>query len=308
MKNNLISINNSSESLEKSIGIVYTNMLKNNDFYSQFDMNVFYGYNLPKTHGSLFASGTIGFYYKYMSDVNFPVEFNILKLWECKEEFVNSLVIKKIISIRNAEKILKNYDLFFKVVSRLPVQMVYPQLYFQILQSLKNIFPGVKFQFMDLSNKVMTIFNETDKHNGIYKIYGLQANGDIGIFDFSIRKDMYYERNLNHLFRSISKSIVLSGNSAIFLSQINEEIKQNSNYVIGYRKHKNYRLSREVVMEKILIDNPDAIIEPKNNLYNSYFDKFSYIANLEERSNNVVAASYRDFILSNEKILKLTKK
>ena len=310
MRENLISINNSGESLEKSISILYTNMIENSDFYSKYNTIIFYGYNLPKTNASLFASGTIGFYDKYMSDCEFPEAICIKDIWNNKENVLNDLVKRNVLSSRTAEKLFNNYNLFYPIISKLPVQVVYPTFHLNLINYLKIIFPNVTFCFMNLFDSFEKIFYSLSEFENIYKIYGLQANGEVGVFNFNIVNNEYYNRNLAHLFKSLSKSIILSGNSAVFLAQIQKEIEKiekKSSCIIGYRNHKHTRFSREVALKNILDNYTNTIIEPKNKLYNTYFDKFTKIENSEEKTNVVVASAYHDFIKENIKVLKLKK-
>lgn len=305
MKEKLISINNSSESLEKSISITYTNMIENSDFYSNYNTIVFYGHNLPKTKSSHLVSGTIGFYDKYMSDCDFLEVVCINYMWSDKEKILNDLVKRNVFSCRTAEKFFNNYNLFSSVISKLPLQLVYPDLYLKLLELLNAIFPNATFCFMNLFDNFEQIYNSISEFKNIYKIYGLQGNGDIGIFNFNVLNNEYYDKNLAHLFKSLSKSVVLSGNSAIFLAQIQIEIEKQKSCIIGYRNHKYARFSRDIAIKNILDRYNNTIIEPKNRLYNSYFDKFLKTENFEERSNQVVASVYHDFIKENSKLLKL---
>ena len=57
-----VSLNNSSESLEKSAALVYSSFISNEDFYSDKEQYVYYGHNLPKITDDLNVSGTVGFY------------------------------------------------------------------------------------------------------------------------------------------------------------------------------------------------------------------------------------------------------
>lgn len=305
MKEKLISINNSSESLEKSISIVYTNMIENSDFYSNYNNIVFYAHNLPKTKSSHLVSGTIGFYDKYMRDCDFLEEVCINYMWSDKENILNDLVKRNVLSCRTSEKLFNNYSLFSSIISKLPLQLVYPDLYSKLIESLNVIFPNVTFCFMNLFDNFERIYSSIPEFKNIYKIYGLQRNGEIGIFDFNVINNEYYNRNLTHLFKSLSKSVVLSGNSAIFLAQIQIEIEKQTSCIIGYRNHKYTRFSRDIAIKNILDNYANTIIEPKNRLYNSYFDNFLETDNSEEKANRVVASVYHDFIKENYKLLKL---
>ena len=304
MGERLFSINNSSESLEKSIGIIYTNLMCNYDFYSQYDINVFYGDNLPKTNAELSVAGTIGFYEKYMHDCKFSVAFNINDLWAERIKLLSELVSRGIISSRNAEKMKDSFELFSKVISLIPVSYIYPQFYLTLLKSIKLLFSNVSFKHMNLFDDCEYILDSIGDNYSLYKIYALQVNGEIGVFNFELPNNDHYERSRTHLIRSISKSLSLSGNSAVLLAQIGKSIG-DANGVLGYRNHKYCRLSRQVAINELIMKFPNTIIEPKNVLYNGYFDKYNDIINNEERANEVAASAFHDFVKSNELSLKL---
>ncbi len=298
----MFSINNSAESLEKSIGIMYTNIMYNSLFYDHYDVTVFYGDNLPKTNRNLSVTGTVGFYDKYMSNFDFGYLFSINDLWICREKILNDLLIRNVISQRNVDKLVNNYSLFTKVISMLPVRYLYPNFYNDLLYKTKLIMPNVTFEHLDLFNSYERIINDTKDYPILYKIYGLQLNGDISIFNFSLKQDKFYNQNKIHLVKSIKKSVALSGNITVFLSQIKERVLCDN--VIGYRYHKNARFNREIALNRILDICHNVVIEPKNKLYNSYFDQYNDIINNEEKANEVAANVYYDFVSENIKILK----
>ena len=299
----LISINNSAESFEKGMAIMSTNMKANPSFYEEYDVHAFYGDNLPKTVNGLIVTGTIGFYDKYMNDVSFSVPFNINDLWNDRVNILNGLVERKIISTRNADKLSNDYGKFSKIIPMMPVSYLYPNFYSDFLDRIKQIMPNVSFHHLDLFKSYEKILDEIDEYYELYKIYGLQLNGDVSIFNFVLPQNEFYERSKIHLIRSISKSLVLSGNNAVLLSQIKENIKDGD--VIGYRNHKYNRFSRQVALDRIINTHTNAIIEPKNNLYNSYFDKYKDIDSNEEKANEVAANAFHDFVKENVKSLKI---
>lgn len=299
----LISINNSSESLEKSIGVMYTNIKYNPSFYDSYDILVFYGDNLPKTNKEVSVTGTVGFYDKYMSDFDFEYIFDINGLWFYREIILNDLVKRKIITVRNANRLINNYSMFSKVIQMMPVYYLYPNFYNDLLEKIKLIMPNVTFKHLDLFDNCEKILSETKDYSLLYKIYGLQLNGDISIFNFSLPQNEFYNRSKIHLLRSIKKSIALSGNITVFLSQIKEKL--SSYDIIGYRHHKEVRFTRQIALDKILDSCPNTILEPKNRLYNRYFDKYNDIINNEERANEVAANAYYDFVKENVKTLKI---
>lgn len=299
----LISINNSSESFEKSVGMMYTNIKKNPLFYKNYDIQVFYGDNLPKTDNELVVTGTIGFYDKYMNDFKFSFPFDINELWDNRINVLSGLVERNIISTRNADKLSNDYEVFTNVISKMPVSYLYPNFYSDLLKNIKLIIPNVSFYHLNLFDSYEIILSEINEHYDLYKIYGLQLNGDISTFNFVLPQNEFYERSKIHLLRSISKSIVLSGNSAVLLSQIKNNIKEDD--VIGYRNHKYNRFSRQVALDRIINAYSNTVIEPKNYLYNSYFDKYKEVISNEERANEVASDAFHDFVKENVKTLKI---
>src|SRR5699024_9081699 len=106
---------------------------------------------------------------------------------------------------------------------------------------------------------------------------------------------------LVHLFSSLNKQIVLSGNSSMFIASIDHKINQYG--LVGYRNHKYTRVSRDFALGQLLIGK-ESVIEPKNVIFNSYYDKININDN-EAKANEVVALAYSDFLNSNVLSLKL---
>ena len=305
MKDILISINNSSESFEKTVGLIYTNIIVNNEFYNNYDVYVFYGNNLPKQNENLFVSGTLGFYDKYFQNYKFPYSINIDDLWLDKVKILQELIDNNILSSRRANKILDDFNLFNNLMKNMPIEYLYPDFYENYISLINNQYSNIHFVHMNLFDTYTKIFNTINENNFLYKIYALTNDGNIGVYNFNILKNDFYEKNKVHFFKSLRKSVVLSGNSAVFLRQIEQEIKKMNSCIIGYRNHKHSRLARDDAMNSILSNPSNVIIEPKNNLYNSYFDKFCNLMTGEELANQVVLDVYSDFLNNNISKLKV---
>lgn len=296
MRDILISINNSSESFEKTVGLIYTNIISNNEFYNKYDVYVFYGNNLPKQNKNLNISGTLGFYNRYFQNYEFDYLININDLWQDKENTLQKLIDNNVLSLRRANKILYDFNSFNNLLKNIPIEYLYPDFYQKYISFINNQFSNIHFVNMNLFDTYIKIFNTVTKNNLLYKIYALSNDGNIGIYNFNILKDEFYEKNKAHFFKSIKKSVTLSGNSAVFLCQIKQEIEKFDSCIIGYRNHKYKRPAREEAMNNILENYSNVIIEPKNNLYNSYFDKFCNLMTGEELANQVVLDVFTDFL------------
>lgn len=300
-KNILFSIHNGGESIEKSLALCYCTFQYNFDFYNQFDMEVFYSYNLPKTNQNIESSGSVGFYAKYFSDYFWCPPCKKDFLWANKEDILNKLIYKGKISQRVADKLSSNVNLFWDVLRRIPFEYLYPEFYKKLLNETKRLLENVKFISTDLINEVINIYDGLPFDKKLYSIYSLESNGVIGHYDMDIPNDYRYFKRLEHLFSSLNKQIVLSGNSAIFIASINNKI--NKKGLVGYRNHKYPRASRDFALNQLLI-NKESIIEPKNVIFNTYYDKININDN-ETKSNEVVAMAYSDFVNNNVLSLKL---
>ena len=166
------------------------------------------------------------------------------------------------------------------------------------------LYPNVNFVYMNLFDCYVQILNSISDNQGLYKIFALQANGTISTFIFNMEKNQYYEKNITHMFRELSKSISLSGNIAIFLEQIRLGC-QKYDAIVGYRNHKQTRLAREVALERILLERV-TMQEPKNTLYYSLFDKHNDLVSLEEKANEVASDAFLTFLTDNKKTLKIS--
>ncbi len=58
----IVSLNNSGESLEKTLALYFTSLEGNEQFYSNNNLLIYYGNNLPKKNPRIHSHGTVGFY------------------------------------------------------------------------------------------------------------------------------------------------------------------------------------------------------------------------------------------------------
>ena len=304
-KDVLVSIHNSGESLEKSIALIYNTLNKNFNFYSNYKIIIFYGHNLSKKveNFSTSAHGSIGFYQNNYLNENWCPECSNEYLWNNKQDILNLLINKKIISNRYAEKLYSNIVLYTDFISRLPFGYINSEFINKIINNSKEIFPNVEFIPIDLEKNYAKIYESLPKNKNIYSIYALENKCVIGHYDMVIQLDYRYDKRLQHLFKELGRKAVLSGNSAMFLASISY-LTSDIDKTIGYRNHKYSRPNRDNALYEILKSN-NGIIEPKNEDYNSYYDKVTSCNNMEEKSNEVVALAFKDYIKSNIKTLKL---
>lgn len=302
-KEQLLSLHNSGESLEKSIVLFYNAIQNNFSFYDEFQVSAFYSHNLPKTNLEIDAHGTIGFYEKYFQNSYWCPPCSRNYLWKMKDQILNDLVEKKIITIRIAQKLEQNEEIYWLVISRLPFSYIYPEFYKNLLINTKNILKNISFIPTDLEKNVEEIYQILPFEKNFYSIYGLEANGIIGHYDMEIKQDYRYQKRFEHLLSDLQKRIVLSGNSAMFIASI-QRASKNMFGIVGYRNHKYSRISRDTALYYLLNEH-EGIIEPKNIWYNHYYDKVLSIQESEAKSNEVVALAYQDFIQENILCLKL---
>lgn len=300
-KSALFSIHNSGESIEKTIALCYCTLQNNFDFYTQYNMEVFNSYNLPKTNDDIEVSGSVGFYAKYFSNYYWCPPCKKDYFWMYKDDILNKLVIDGRISKRVAEKLSADQNLFWEVLRKIPFEYLYPEFYRKLLQETKKVLGNIKFISTELSNEFVNIYDKLPLDKRLYSIYSLESNGIIGHYDMEIPFDYRYSKRLVHLFSSLNKQIVLSGNSAMFIASIDHKINQNG--LVGYRNHKHPRVSRDFALGQLLIGK-ESVIEPKNVIFNSYYDKININDN-EAKANEVVALAYSDFLNSNVLSLKL---
>lgn len=302
-KEKLISIHNSGESFEKSVALYYTTLKTNYKFYSDFDTHIYYAHNLPKTKKDLSVHGTVGFYEKYFSNYFWCPPCKKEELWNNRTEILNILVNKKIITSRVAEKLNNNIELYWSIIKMLPLEYIYPVFYYKLIKKSEEILQIQGFIPTELEKNCQAIYESLPNEKESYSIYALESNGIIGHYDMFIEEDCHYEKRIDHLYSDLRKKVVLSGNSAILLASIHNSSKEIDG-LIGYRNHKHIRQNRDFALSQILTQK-QGIIEPKNINFNNYYDKVNQINNIEEKSNEVVALAYDEYIKNNIRSLKL---
>lgn len=287
MRKILISLNCSGESFEKTITLYYFAYLSNPEFYNKYKVQLYYGHNLPKKDKNINAHGTVGFYEKYYSNFSFFPPCSKAYLLKNKEHILTILLGNAYLSKRAYKKLLSNDTLYWNYLKQIPFEYIYPEF----INKIKKNFIK-KFNLYDITplllekryfEVVANIKNEKDR----YSIYGLNYNGNIGRYYLNYEgKEKEY-----HLLKSLQLNSVLSGNSAVFLSQISNRNK-NNNIIIGYREHKKFIRPNRDFSLNILLNNKESIIEPKNSKLNEYFNDCDETLTEEERANIVYAKAY----------------
>jgi len=178
------------------------------------------------------------------------------------------------------------------------MKILFPGLFSHIKERAKEIFNNVEFEELFLEKNYIKCYDSLPTEKGAYSIYALNTNGTIGHYYFNnLGKDEYYERNLSHMFKELSKSPILSGNSALFIAQIQEAAK-NMDGILGYRNHsRNVRLTRNFALQHILKEKK-GIVEPKNTAFSKYFDLIENANEMsdEKVANIAIAKAYEDFL------------
>lgn len=290
----LVSINNSGESLEKVLALNYCAYISNEKFYSNYNQEILYGHNLPKTSKKIHVHGTIGFYIDYLSDCEWSPIHSYEELWNNKTYILEKLILNGVLTIRTSEKLNSNKELFLKVISNIPVEYIYNNFYNDLLKKTKKIFPNVNFTRIQLENNIEKLYQSLPEEKQYYSIYGLESNGTIGHYYFNIKHDDKYIKRLLHFYKELNRKISLSGNVAVLLTQIKNTM-EDSEYDLGYRERKKHiRTNRNYALNQII--NNNGVIEPKNYFYNSFYNNVNQNLTEEEKSNIVVANSFKQYV------------
>ena len=188
-KNNFISLQCSSESFEKSIALYYS--MNQQDFYNQYNVNVFYGHNLPKKNKKLDAIGTIGFYNKYYSKTDYFKHCSKKELIKNKKVILNYLLLNSVIVKKNYNTLLKskNYWLFIK---NLPFEYLFPNHSKRIIEIAQK----------ELNIKLIPLYFEDNYLNSILKVdpenkfrYCIYSLEDYSLNEFELKEKLDNEYN-----------------------------------------------------------------------------------------------------------------
>lgn len=297
MSSKLISIQNSGESFEKTLALYHTAIQTAFNFYQNYSVEIYYGHNLPKKNPDISAHGTIKFYSEYASNFTWCPPCNKHELFSNRLSILEMLIRSHIISERVANKLSVDVEDFWKIVCQLPIGYIYPQFTRKLEEGAENIFDNVSFKKLHLEENYMSIYALLPNEKQYYSIYALELDGKIGRYYLDNPTSEYSDRNLYHMFKELSRKPILSGNSAILLTQIQSAVRK-CRCIIGYREHKRYvRPNRDHALSLML--NGDKIIEPKNVSFSKYFDSIDKAFDTEQQANIAIANAYLDFIREN---------
>ena len=184
---------------------------------------------------------------------------------------------------------MRDDDLFWKYLKRLPIEYLYPKHMKKIIE-VASIELNVKLISLFFEDNLLETLLNVDSEREKYSIFALEYNGEIGRYYLNYNDN----KSFSHLFKMLNIKSVLSGNSAFFLEQI--LVRDYKNYIIGYRPHKHdVRKNRDYVLSKLLMNN-DSLIEPKINRINELFSKQSEELSTEAKANRVYSIAYYDFL------------
>ena len=290
MKERLLSLSNSGESLEKVLTLYYHAYASNPDFYDRYRIILFYGNNLPKKEKDGCAHGTIGFYDKYFHDIPFLPPCSRQYFLEHMDLILHRLVFDGQITGRQAKELKQSPERFWKFVKHLPFHMVYPKYTEALIEAARKELKIFKLQSLHLEENYCKVIAKIKMDAMHYSIYALEANGTIGTY-YLYPQD---ENQMTHLYAELGRRPVLSANSGLLIHQISNRIGDHT--TVGYRIHKNrIRANREHAL-KLLLKNRASIIEPKNHLFTEYYQTLDPALSDEEKSNQAFAAGYRRFL------------
>lgn len=290
----LISLNCSGESLEKACSLFHTSYCSNKDFYDSFDRIVlFYSENLPKKNKSLTGmSGTF-------SSISNMQHNKLFSVFEC--EIANSidkqiLKLKEngIITERVAQKMIVDHLRFDKFIANISIDSIFHDYYQLIIACFNRLYPNVELVKLPVRELLEEYIMTNYGYDGHSKLYGLQADGNIGTFYLG---NMGKIKQYNMIER-ICRSASLSPNIYMYIRMI--KIYASSiydEYMIGYRPMTRYiRKSYDLGIKSIPSDL--LIIEPANTYFREILDSISSSLSVEERGNLGINIAFNEFLSS----------
>lgn len=296
----IISLHNSGESFEKSIVLYNTARKSNPEFYSKYSLDIFYGHNLPKKDGKINAHGTVGFYEQYFSTYDWCPVHNDEQLWRDRTKILTALNLEGYLTRRSAERLSETSEDFYLFIKRMPMEVVFPEFIKTIKIQVQAVYPNVRFKQLYLEKNFMKVYSTLPEEKWAYSIFSLELNGKIGKYFLNLgRKEDLYERRLFHIFSELTRKPILSGNSAMFIAQI-QDASRKIDGMIGYRVHsKEKRQIRDFALSQMIYGR-ETIVEPKNTVLNQIFSEYAHSASsTEELANVVMAKAYERFLKEN---------
>lgn len=283
----LISLCCSGESLEKAIVLFETTYKNNKAYYDGFEKVIlFYSDNLPKKNRNLIGmSGTISFLQKIYTK-NFSVP---LKIYD-KKELLSFLITNRIITDRVGEKLLYEDERLEKIIRNLPIEFLYKNYYQQVMYKFNDLFPNVEFIKLSIKDNLGNFIKCNYGYDGHSKIYGLQSDGNIGIYNLG----SWGKIKQFNMVERINRSICLSPNIYVYILMIDMWASSKKDIVIGYRPMRRYiRQAYDLSIKRL---KNSTCIEPPNVEFSNVLDSVSCRLSVEERSNLGIIKCFADFL------------
>ncbi len=290
MKERLLSLSCSGESLEKVLTLYYHARLSAPEFYNSYKVILFYGNNLPKKSPRLCAHGTMAFYDRYLKEEPYLPPCSREFLWKHAKAVVHQLIYVGYLTGRQGEALLKSPDRFWSFVRNVPFSTLYPKFTKEMCKRAMEELDIFSLRPLYLERNYYKVLSKIKDEASRYSIYALEANGTIGTYYLHLNN----EHDMTHLYSELSRRPVLSGNSGLLIHQIENRI--GSHTLVGYRIHnKRIRPNREHALSSLL-NGRTGILEPKNTAFTSYYQDLDQTLSDEEKSIQAFAAGYRRFL------------
>lgn len=296
MKNKLLSINCSGESIEKVLTLIYYAANEYPDFYSNYAVELFYSHNLPKKCCSSPAHGTVLFYSTFFGNSSFLPDCTLDFFKDNKYSIINYLIYNNIISHRSS-KLYYNDDLFESYITKLPFEYFYPTYIQSLAKIVQNDLGLYKIANLHLESNFYKIIETISAHSNIYKIYSLDSNGCIGTH--SLYFDNVYQKikTVNDLY----KKSVLSGNAPLMLKQISDRISAKT--IVGYRAHSATSRGTWKLGLQDFLNNRTCIEEPKITTFNQLYNDAPCSCSAEEKNDYVFSLGYAQLLSNYYKLI-----
>lgn len=290
-KERMLALSCCGESVEKVLTLYYhASQISSPEFYSQYRPVLFYGHNLPKRDWQSCAHGSVGFYQKFLSDIEFLPRTDMQFLWDHRRAVLAKLVYEGYLSGREADCLKAAPVRYQAFTANLPFEVIYPQYMEEMVCRAMEELEIYKLQPLYLEKNITKMILKINEHKDKYSIFALESNGTIGTFYLD-----YKDTNeLVHWCAEMEKKSILSGNSALLLYQIGLRIGPQT--IVGYRKRKkDKRPNREYALE-LLTSGRKTVLEPKNISFNQYYCGLDENLTDEQRGNIAFAKGYTVFL------------
>lgn len=290
----LISLNCSGESLEKACSLFHTSYCSNKEFYDSFEKIVlFYSENLPKKDKLLMGmSGT----FSSMSNMQHNKLLSVSEREIIKNIDKQILKLKEngVITERVAQKMLINHLRFYKFMINVPIDSIFSDYYQLIITYFNRLYPDVELVKLPVRELLEEYIMNNYGYDGHSKLYGLQADGNIGTFYLG---NMGKTKQYNMIER-ICRSASLSPNIYMYIRMVKIYASSTyDEYMIGYRPMTRYiRKAYDLGIKNISSDL--LIVEPVNTYFREILDGISSSLSVEERGNLGISIAFKEFISS----------